>query len=303
MKHTHIALVKILCCKFAQAAVTTLCVAVCVCALLAAPRIIHANSKFLSARIIQINRTPLEREIEKQRVRIASSDTEERRDALMMLGAMHRPEASRVAATALNDTAAIVRATAAHAILSLEAGEAATLLLPLLNDRDEFVRREAAFNMGTTRAQVGVSALIVALETDKLPSVRGAAAVALGQIGDTSAVAALGASLSRRLPPSGFINRIRRRKTEEDEFVQRAAAVSLGQIGSREAVNALITVLSNERSQFDVRREAARSLGLIGDPVAVPALRAALNATDPYLSRIAFEALRKIEPSNATHPG
>jgi len=43
-----------------------------------------------------------------------------------------------------------------------------------------------------------------------------------------------------------------------------------------------------------VRREAAAALGMIGDPTAVDALTQAKNSSDPYLSRIAFESLKKI---------
>ena len=46
--------------------------------------------------------------------------------------------------------------------------------------------------------------------------------------------------------------------------------------------------------------EAARALGLIGDPAAAPALRSVLTHRDPYLSRIAFEALKRLDPSAAT---
>ena len=218
------------------------------------------------------------------------------------LGAMARPEASRAAAAALGDTSAIVRATAARAVLSLGPGEAATLLLPLLRDRDEFVRREAAYALGLARSSNAVSALTAALETDKEASVRGAAAVALGQVGDASAAPALIGAISRRLPAPGFFNRLRRRRIEEDEFVRRSAAASLGQLRSREGVPVLIATLANERTPDDVRREAAQALGLIGDPSAVPALRAALAARDPYLSRIAFEALRRLDPANSTRP-
>ncbi|HKG13850.1 MAG TPA: HEAT repeat domain-containing protein, partial [Pyrinomonadaceae bacterium] len=96
----------------------------------------------------------------------------------MRLGAMGRPEGSRAAAAALADPSAVIRATAARAVLSLGAGEAATLILPLLRDRDEFVRREAAYALGLTRNRTAVGALAAAVETDKKPSVRGAAAVA-----------------------------------------------------------------------------------------------------------------------------
>lgn len=246
--------------------------------------------------------TPLQREIEIQKARLSSANQEERRDAVTRLGAMSRPEGSRVAAAALGDSSAIVRATAARAVLSLGPDEASTLLLPLLRDRDVFVRRETAYALGLTRSSLGVSTLAAALETDKEASVRGAAAIALGQIGDPAAVPFLAGALSRRLPASGFLNRLRRRKIEEDEFVRRAAATSLGRLKSRDAVPVLIAVLSNERTPDDVRREAAQALGLIGDPSAIPALRAALTARDPYLSRIAFEALRKLDPANSTRP-
>jgi HEAT repeat protein len=261
--------------------------------------------------------TPLQHEIRVQTARLSSTDAEERRDAVVRLGAMSRPEGSRAAAAALGDAAPIVRATAARAVLALPSGEAATLILPLLSDRDEFVRREAAYALGLARSSIAVDALVNAVETDKQASVRGAAAVALGQTGDARAVPALAGALARRLTGStnsksdsddsksgsGKLKRAGRRKVEQDEFVRRAAAVSLGQIGSREAVPALVETLSDERAPGDVRREAARALGLIGDPSAAGALRQVLTHQDPYLSRIAFEALRKLEPSASAPPG
>jgi HEAT repeat protein len=253
--------------------------------------------------VAQSDLTPLQHEIKVQTARLSSADAEERRDAVTRLGAMSRPEGSRAAAAALGDSSALVRATAARAVLSLPAGEAATLILPLLRDRDEFARREAAYALGIARSPLAVDALVAAVETDKQASVRGAAAVALGQVGDARAAQALAGALARRLPASGFFNRIRRRRVEEDEFVRRAAAVSLGQIGSREGVPALVEALSDERAPGDVRREAARALGLIGDPSAVNALRRVLTHQDPYLSRVAFDALRKIDPSAALPPG
>lgn len=246
--------------------------------------------------------TPLQREIEQQRTRLASADAEERRDAVMRLGALRRPDAARAAVVALNDKSAIIRATAAHAILSLPSDEAARLLIPLLTDRNEFVRREAAYALGETRSRTAVDALTTALAQDKEAGVRGAAAVALGQIGDERAVAALAATLSRRVAGTGVFSRLTRSKTAENEFVRRAAAAALGQLGSRAGVPALIAALTDEQTSDDIRREAANALGRIGDPAAVPALRSILTTRDPYLSRIAFEALRKLDPASATRP-
>jgi HEAT repeat protein len=250
--------------------------------------------------------TPLQLEIEKQRRRLNSSETEERRDAVMRLGAMKRPESSRVVASlGLRDSASIVRATSARAVLALPADEAAAALIPLLQDRDEFVRQETAYALGETRSRRGSSPLVALLEKEKRDGVRGAVAVALGQIGDEAAVIPLAELLDRRVAASGLLNRVRRKKRDENEFVRRAAAHSLGQIGSRAAVPALIDILEDERAPDDVRREAANSLGLIGDRAAVPALRASLTSNDPYLSRIAHDALLKINseerPVNRTN--
>lgn len=245
---------------------------------------------------------PVQREIKRQRQRLGSADAEERRDAVMRLGWMARPDSSRVATSALRDSSAIVRATATRAVLSLPADEAAGVLLPLLQDRNAFVRQEAAYALGETRRRAAVPALVTLLARDKEAGVRGAAAVALGLIRDELAVVPLTEVLTLRVPASGLLNRLLRSKKDENEFVRRAAARSLGEIGSRAAVPALTRTVIDNRAGDDVRREAARSLGLIGDPSAVSVLRAVLTSPDPYLSRIAYEALRKIVPNEAPRP-
>lgn len=234
--------------------------------------------------------TPVQREIERERQRLSSSDVEQRRDALMRLGNLKRPDASRAAVAGLNDVEPIVRVTAAHAVLSLPQAEAAALLIQLLPDKSEFVRRETAYALGETRSHSAVGPLTTLLLADKEAGVRGAVAVALGQIGDESAVSVLSQVLSGNRQTS----KKKKAKTLEDEFVMRAAARSLGQIHSRSGVSALIVTLTNEGNGGDVRREAATALGLIGDRSAEPALRAAFAGDDPYLSEAAREALRRL---------
>jgi HEAT repeat protein len=234
--------------------------------------------------------TPSQAEIEKQRQRLSSSDMEERRDAVMRLGSLHLLAASRAVIPALNDASPMVRATAAKAILSVGPEESVTSLLPLLNDKDEFVRRETAYALGLTRSSAATAALTDRLLNDKEDGVQAAAAVALGHIADEAAVVALVGTLAPQL--SAPANK--KRKPEDNVFVLRAAATALGHIRSRAGTAALISVLSNEKLPSDVRRESARSLGLIGDQTAVPALRAASTAADPYLAEIAAEALKKL---------
>ena len=240
--------------------------------------------------LTQSTQTPTQLQIGKQQQRLSSGDEEERRDALMRLGAMHLAAASRAALPALNDRSPIVRVTAAKAILALDGSESAAALLPLLNDRDEFVRREAAYALGATRSKTATAALTDRLLNDKEAGVRGAAAVALGEIRDENAVTALANILAPQLSAPAKS----KRKPEANPFVLRAAAVALGQIKNRAGTPALISVVSNEKFPNDVRRETAHSLGLLGDPSAIPALQSASLSDDPFLARLAQESLHKL---------
>ena len=242
--------------------------------------------------------TPVQREIERQRQRLGSVEVEDRRDALMRLANLKRPEASRAAAAALNDASPTVRAAAAHAVISLPNNEAATLLLALLKDKSDFVRREVAFALGEIRHSSAVSALVDSLNRDKQGSVRAAAAIALGEIGDATAVPALSQIIT------GEGSKKQKSKSDEEEFVVRSAVRSLGQIGSRAAVPVLIGALQNEANSIDTRREAAVALGRLGDVAALPALNAAFQANaDPYLSEAARNAVRQINRTKVKGAG
>ena len=257
-------------------------------ALLATMCVPNATARLLSNGQGNEQLTPTQREIERQRQRLKSEDIEERRSALMRLGNLRRSDASRVAASGLTDVAPIVRVTAAHAILSLPPAEAATLLIPLLQEKLEFVRREAAYALGETRSRSGVAPLISILVSDKETGVRAAAAVALGEIGDEAAVEPLAQLLAGQ-------TRKKKAKPEANEFVMRAAARSLGQIRSRAGTSVLIATMANDSVPSDVRREAATALGMIGDSSAAAALQAASTSNDPYLSEAARGALHRLK--------
>ena len=233
------------------------------------------------------SQTPLQRQIEVQKNRLTSADAEERRDALMKLTLMRRPEASRAAAASLNDPEPSVRVAAAHALTSTPSGDAANALIPLLEDKLEFVRREVAYALGEGGSRDAIAPLTNLLATDKEMSVRAAAAVALGQIKDEdeTAVMALAKAIDERAP---------NKKAEEYEFVRRAAVESLGEIRSPAGVEVLVSVLTNEGNSLDTRRAAAMALGKVGSNSAVPALQAALHSDDPYLAEAAREALRRM---------
>ena len=136
------------------------------------------------------------------------------------------------------------------------------------------------------------------LLNDKIDEVRGAAAVALGQIGDETAVAPLVSILNPQVGPATS-KRKQKKKQPENPFILRAAARALGQIGSRAGLPALLHALQDEQGDPDVRRESATALGAVGDSSALPSLRDALTALDPYLSQAAQAAIHKIMSPNA----
>jgi HEAT repeat protein len=266
--------------------------------LLSGASTVFAGPSFGQERPATSSLTPQQLEIEKQRMRLSSTEAEDRRDALTRLASMHNPDASRVALAGLRDPVAIVKVSAAGAILSLPAEERSRNLIPLLSDEDEFVRRETAYALGKTESRTAVPPLVELLLNDKLDSVRGAAVVALGEIRDETAVAPLASVLNPQLGLVGT-KRSQKKKKPENPFVLRATARSLGQIGSRAALPALIHTLQDEQGEADVRRESAVALGAVGDSSALPALREALTAIDPYLSQAAQESIKKIQRSNS----
>ena len=233
--------------------------------------------------------TPLQSEIRRQQDRLSSADDEERRDAIGRLGLLHHPDASRAALAGLNDPSIAVRVAAVTAVLSLPASESAAALVPLLQDKNYFVRQETAYALGHTGSRSAVAPLIELLGREKEAGARGAAVVSLGRLGDETAVVPLVQLLTNQSSGKG-------KTREQNVLVLRAAAQALGEIGSRTAVPALIATLENANNDSDVRREAAEALGRIGDPAAASALRASLVSTDPYLSLAAEKSLRRLSP-------
>lgn len=249
--------------------------------------------------------------------RLRSGNTEEKRTALMQLRSLRSVDASRVAVAALKDKSPMVRATAASSVTFLPPAEAAAALLPLIGDKDEFVRQEGAYALGVVGDISAAPRLTRALTSDKSPEVKTAAAVALGKVGDPLAVPAL-------------LKEFDQRPTEDNEMLRRAVARSIGQIAEKmrsgsvsvvtpqnflsdkykdlgskptpdllahfaQAVKRLIAVLESSAETDDTRREAAFALGAIGDRTAEPVLSKYTSSTDPYLAEISKEALLKLK--------
>ena len=261
-------------------------------------------------------------DLESIRSSIASGNAEMKRNALSQIRTLQTEAASRLAVPALSDTNLLVRATAASAVIFLPKTEAAQSLTPLLSDKVEFVRGEAAFALGEVGEAAATAPLIRALEKDRSRVVKATAATALGKIGDVSAVAPLAETFHAK-------------PTETNEFLRRCAAHAIGliaenvrkqqrttttpenflpdqykkgfsqpignnpvtfQISAFQSANMiLITVLQNGREADDTRREAAFALGTIGGASSIAELRSHLNSPDNYLVEICKEALLKLE--------
>ncbi len=254
--------------------------------------------------------------------RIEFGEIEVKRNALFELRNFETELASRVAVPALRDTSEIVRATATHSVVFLPIDEAAQVLLPLLSEESPYIRRETAYALGKVRNPKTADELIGLLKNDKDQEVRVACAVALGNIGDPSAVDALRAIFDRKLK-------------SDEIFLRRAAAHSIGKIAQiiqnqeptrttpesflpdkykkvrrpkyrrlletfpvfGEANASLLKTLQNRKEADDVKREAAFALGEIGEATSIEILKSNLRSKDYYLVEICEEALQKVYAS------
>lgn len=151
-------------------------------------------------------------------------------------------------------------------------------LVRALGDTDEHARasaREALVATGASAVPKVIEALL-----DSNPSVRGAAAQALGEIADPRAVEPLTLAL-------GDVN----------PWAQRRAALALRGMGLPESAAAgLQPVLSSPRA--DVRRQATGVLGTLGE-AGVPGLRRSLDDEDATVRLIAARELWRMDAANA----
>jgi HEAT repeat protein len=256
---------------------------------------------------------------------IRSGNSEQKRSALFELRNRQTEEASRIAVPALKDNSEIVRATAAFSVIFLPPDEAFNALAPNLRDKAELVRRETAFALGKIQSPAAINPLIQTFQKDKSTEVKNACVVALGEIGDVSAI--------------DFLTQILRQKPADDqEFPRRSAARSIGQIAQiiqirqsyivtpenfltekdkphtfekyrnlsanfpqfRGVVPVLTQILQAPREADDTKRETAFALGAIGDASALPALEVGLNSKDYYLAEICRESIEKLSSVNST---
>lgn len=256
---------------------------------------------------------------------INSGNSEQKRSALFEIRNRQSEEASRIAIPALKDLDETVRATAAFSVIYLPKDEASNALSPNLQDKSEIVRRETAYALGKVQSFSGVNPLALAFQKDKSIEVKNACIVALGEIGDVSAIE--------------FLTQILQQKPKaKNEFLRRSAARSIGQIAQiiqikesyvvtpesflpekfklfplekyqnlsdkfpqfHNAVSVLAKNLQNKKESDDTKRESAFAIGAIGDISAVLILQNNINSKDYYLAEICKESIKKLSSVNST---
>lgn len=210
---------------------------------------------------------------------LKDGDDQVRHSAAWVLGSKIGSPAVPALIKTLGDKKWGVRASAVEALgqIGPAAKDALPVLIKILRNGDEVecVRGEAAIAIGEIHNTSAVPELIETLGDEKW-SLRLSAAGALSKIGDTSAVPALIVA-----------------SKDENRNVRYAAVWALGKIGDKSAVPALIEALKEEDK--NARQQAIRALGEIGDTAALEALTCvAENDKDKDVRSAAEEAIKKI---------
>jgi hypothetical protein len=113
---------------------------------------------------------------------LTASEAGTREMAALALGFAEDARAVTPLVARLSDDSPRVRATAAWALGEIESREAVRPLIGALRDSDALVRESAAHALGEVEDTAGIAPLTDVLKSDRDPSVRRAAAKALGEI-------------------------------------------------------------------------------------------------------------------------
>lgn len=177
----------------------------------------------------------------------------------------------------------------------------------LQGNQDATKRAYAAYALGEFLTLSGVAPLANAIKTDQSPSVRAAAAAALGRLNDDGAGAlstALGdADKGVRLAAVQAASRVTsftdsaavaKLTGDADSAVRQNGVELLGTMHAKDAVGSLINLAKNDPNP-DVRAAAAHSLGMLHDIAAKDVLQTiSTSDSDQFVKDQARIALRRL---------
>lgn len=211
--------------------------------------------------------------------------------AARALGYLYSPEVVRTLLGAYKSDGSVeVKSAVADALKQL-GSQATPSLVEYLNRQDVHVsvRVLVAKTLGAIRATNATDDLIEALQTEGHGLVEGAAARALGEIGDRRATSALIHLLTARGTMSEAASEALGKLNDPQAIPALMAALShdwlgtrvqaarsLGKLKDRRALAPLKKVLGNFEADFALRQAAAEALGDLGACEAVPVLKEAL---------------------------
>jgi HEAT repeat protein len=189
-------------------------------------------------------------------------------------------------------TPPILRIKAARLLGETGSPRATAVLLSSLSDPDPLIRLAVIGGLGLLRDVDAVPALAARLDSD-LPRLQAAAAWALGEIGDTSALASLVQFLASGRDVPAAVRALGRLGDPRAAAVlfpllqppERGVAEyvleALARLKAPGTLEALVRVL--EGADEALAAEAARALSILGDPRAIPSLEARLPGAKPLL--------------------
>lgn len=225
---------------------------------------------------------------------LQDSDEAVVRSTCVALAVMADPRAIDALARRLASATPVVRRDVVGAVASIGGRGALDALLPVLADEDEAVSKAAGDGVAAAGA-AAVEPLIAILRSEKAAvGARIRAAAALGQIGDSRAIAPLVATL-----PTGFT------------FLQEAVEGALVRFGTS-AVEPLLATLRRNASRviatdedgftnYAITERVPKVLGKIGAPAVEP-LIAALQTGGPYVRERAAVALGETHDPRGVEP-
>lgn len=218
--------------------------------------------------------------------KLSDPDATVRRNAVILIGAVHRPASFPALAALLADPSVDVRRAAVNAVAQSDPTRAAKALVDRYQTESSMaVKLNIISVLGDLKSVPAVPLLRAALD-DPYPQFRSEAVRALGAVNTPACREAILTALS-----------------DEAEAVRIAAADAAGRTGLTEAIPLLEKNLSDHVPM--VRRASTIALTAIGGPAALSALRKVQNDPDMSVRTPALEGIKKLTPADtpAASPG